>query len=53
MIQVLVVDDHQLLGETMAAALRSNGLEVRLADLSCRTALIDSVRSDPPHLVHR
>ncbi|MGZ5416477.1 MAG: response regulator [Nocardioides sp.] len=49
--RVLVVDDHQLIAESMAAALRSNGLEVRLADLACRTALLEHVRADPPDLV--
>jgi DNA-binding NarL/FixJ family response regulator len=48
---VLVVDDHRLLAETLAAALRASGLEVELADLSDRTALISSVRDDPPDLV--
>lgn len=49
--RVLVVDDHRLLAETLAAALRASGIDVELADLRDRTVLIDSVRDDPPDLV--
>lgn len=49
--RVLLVDDHRLLAETVAAALRASGVEVDVADLSDRAALISGVRDDPPDLV--
>ena len=50
-LRVLVVDDHALIAESVAAALRASGLEVALADLSSRDGLVESVRSRPPDLV--
>lgn len=50
-LRVLVVDDHRLLAETLAAALRASGIDAELADLQDRSALISSVRDEPPDLV--
>ena len=50
-LRVLVVDDHALIAESVAAALRASGLEVDLADLSSRDRLVDTVRTQPPDLV--
>jgi DNA-binding NarL/FixJ family response regulator len=50
-LRVLLVDDHVLLSETLAVALRAEGLQARLADLRSREDLIASVVADPPDLV--
>ena len=50
-LRVLVVDDHALIAESVAAALRASGLEVALADLGSRDRLVDAVRTLPPDLV--
>jgi DNA-binding NarL/FixJ family response regulator len=50
-LRVLLVDDHRLLSESLAAALRASGVEVDLADLSDRASLISSVCARPPDLV--
>ena len=50
-LHVLLVDDHVLLSETLAVALRAEGLQARLADLRSREDLIASVEADPPDLV--
>jgi DNA-binding NarL/FixJ family response regulator len=50
-LRVLVVDDHALIAESVAAALRASGLEVALADLGNRDRLVASVRALPPNLV--
>jgi DNA-binding NarL/FixJ family response regulator len=49
--RVLLVDDHALLADAVAAALRFEGLEAHIADLSSREALIASVEADPPDLI--
>lgn len=49
--RVLLVDDHQLLVQSLAVALRAEGFDVETADLSHRDALIASVRENPPTLV--
>jgi DNA-binding NarL/FixJ family response regulator len=48
--RVLVVDDHRLLGESLALALCASGLEVDLPELDSRAALLEQVADDPPHL---
>jgi DNA-binding NarL/FixJ family response regulator len=50
-LRVLVVDDHALIAESVAAALRASGLEVGLADLSSRERLVTAVAALPPDLV--
>lgn len=50
-LRVLVVDDHALVAESVAAALRASGLEVGLADLGSRDRLVAAVRALPPDLV--
>ncbi len=50
-LRVLLVDDHVLLSETLAVALRAEGVHARLADLRSREDLIASVVADPPDLV--
>lgn len=50
-LRVLLVDDHVLLSETLAVALRAEGLQARLADLGSREELIAAVVADPPDLV--
>lgn len=50
-LRVLLVDDHALLADAVATALRAEGVEARLADLSSRDALIAAVEADPPDLV--
>jgi DNA-binding NarL/FixJ family response regulator len=47
----MVVDDHALIAESVAAALRASGLEVGLADLSSRDRLVTAVTALPPDLV--
>jgi DNA-binding NarL/FixJ family response regulator len=50
-IRVLLVDDHQLLTQSLAVALRAEGLHAELADLTSRERLIGRVRVRPPQLV--
>lgn len=50
-LRVLLVDDHALLADAVAAALRAEGIDVRIADLSSRDDLLASVEADPPDLV--
>jgi len=49
--RVLLVDDHQLLADSLALALEAEGFVVTVADLTDREQLIASVRNDPPDLV--
>lgn len=49
--RVLVLDDHILLGESLALALRASGLEVELPSLVSCSALTQLVADDPPDLV--
>lgn len=49
--RVLVMDDHVLLGESLALALRASGLEVELPSLGSRPALQQLVADHPPDLV--
>lgn len=49
--RVVIVDDHALLADAVAAALRAEGLDVSVADLSSRESLLADVRADPPDLV--
>ena len=49
--RALVVDDHTLLAETLAAALGASGVRAELADLSSRDGLVERVTMDPPNLV--
>lgn len=50
-LRVLLVDDHALLADAVAAALRAEGLEACRADLGSREDLIARVEADPPDLV--
>lgn len=50
-LRVLLVDDHRLLVQSLALALRAERFEVEVGDLSDREALIASVRAQPPTLV--
>jgi DNA-binding NarL/FixJ family response regulator len=50
-IRVLLVDDHQLLAQSLAVDLRAEGLEAHRADLADRDRLVEQVREDPPDLV--
>ena len=49
--RVLLVDDHALLSESLAVALRAEGLTADVADLSSREELVAAVTADPPDLV--
>lgn len=49
--RVLLVDDHQLLVQSLELVLSAEGFEVDAADLGNRDALIKHVRSNPPTLV--
>ncbi len=48
---MLIVDDHQLLAQTLALALRSDGVDAAVADLDGREALVARVQADTPALV--
>jgi DNA-binding NarL/FixJ family response regulator len=50
-LRVLLVDDHQLLVQSLALALRAEGFDVEAADLSDREQLIAGVQKTPPTLV--
>ena len=50
-LHVLVVEDHLLLADTLTVALRAEGLEVDVAPLDSREALVARVAADPPDLV--
>jgi DNA-binding NarL/FixJ family response regulator len=50
-LRVLLVDDHQLLVQSLALALRAEGYEAEVADLTDRDALIQHVWDRPPALV--
>lgn len=50
-LRILLVDDHKLLVQSLALALRAEGLVVEIADLDDRDALIRTVQSHPPTLV--
>jgi len=49
--RLLIIDDHALLAQSLAMALRIQGFEVEVADLIDRDRLIDKVCDDPPDLV--
>jgi DNA-binding NarL/FixJ family response regulator len=50
-LRVLLVDDHALLTDAVAAALRAEGIDARIAGLDSRQDLIESVDGDPPDLI--
>jgi DNA-binding NarL/FixJ family response regulator len=50
-VTVLIVDDHQLLAQSLAVALGAEGVPADVADLASRQALIEGVRAAPPPLV--
>jgi DNA-binding NarL/FixJ family response regulator len=50
-LRVLLVDDHQLLAQSLAVALRLEGVSCVVADLGDRDALLAGVQADPPDLV--
>jgi DNA-binding NarL/FixJ family response regulator len=50
-LRVLLVDDHALLADSLAVALRGEGLTADIADLSSRDRLLSAVFEDPPALV--
>lgn len=50
-LRVLIVDDHTLLAEAVAAALRAEGVEPEIADLASRARLLAAVEADPRDLV--
>ena len=50
-LRVLLVDDHVLLADSLAVALRAEGVDATLADLDSRETLVQTVRDDPPDLV--
>ena len=49
--RVLLVDDHQLLVDAVAAALNVGGIEAERADLASRESVIAQAWADPPDLV--
>jgi DNA-binding NarL/FixJ family response regulator len=49
--RVVLVDDHQLLAQSLALALQLEGVECRVAELADRDALVREVVDDPPDLV--
>jgi DNA-binding NarL/FixJ family response regulator len=49
--RLLIVDDHELLAQSLAMALRAQGFVVEIAELFDVDQLIDDVRADPPDLV--
>lgn len=49
--RVVLVDDHALVAQSLAVALRLEGLDAQQADLSNREALLTSLLADPPGLV--
>jgi DNA-binding NarL/FixJ family response regulator len=50
-LRALLVDDHQLLAQSLALALGMEGVSCVVADLRDRDALVADVRSDPPDLI--
>lgn len=48
--RVLLIDDHQVLAQSLAVALRGEGFETEVADLGDRDRLVESVRQHPPGL---
>lgn len=49
--RVLLVDDHQLLVDAVAAALKVGGIEAERADLASRESVVAQAWADPPDLV--
>ena len=49
--RAVLVDDHQLLAQTLALALGFEGIECTVADLSDRQSLVQGVVEGPPALV--
>jgi two-component system nitrate/nitrite response regulator NarL len=49
--RIVIVEDHQLLAETVGLALQAEGHEVVLADLADTDSLLTSVAADPDTLV--
>jgi len=49
--RAVLVDDHQLLAQSLALALGFEGIECTVADLSDRTALVREVVDGPPAVV--
>jgi DNA-binding NarL/FixJ family response regulator len=50
-LKALLVDDHQLLAQSLSLALEMEGVLCEVADLHDREALLSDVRSDPPDVV--
>ncbi len=50
-LRTVLVDDHQLLAQSLALALRFEGIACTVAELADREALVRSVLDDPPDLV--
>lgn len=49
--RAVLVDDHQLLAQTLALALGLEGIDCTVADLSDRDALVQAIVDGPPALV--
>jgi DNA-binding NarL/FixJ family response regulator len=49
--RVVLVDDHELVAQSLAVALRLEGLDAEQADLGSRDALLASLLDEPPALV--
>lgn len=49
--RLLIIDDHELLAQSLAMALSSQGFEVEIAELADRDKLIDKVCDNPPDLI--
>ena len=47
---ILLVEDHSLLAQSLGMALRAEAMQVRIADLTSREELLRAVGADPPDL---
>lgn len=48
---VLIVEDHELLAQSLGVALQAEGLQVHVADLRSSTSVLDVARDLAPHTV--
>ena len=50
-LRAVIVDDHRLLAQSIALALRQEGIDCSVADLSDPQRLLDDLAADPPDVV--